>query len=383
MIGVTKLLCGVDSSGDELRYRETVHVRPVVVWNFTRQCNLHCVHCYAEAQSGASPHELSTQEGKALIDDLAQFGVPVLLFSGGEPLVRPDLLELAAYATGRGIRTVVSTNGTLITPDMARGLKDAGIVYAGVSLDGLKDTNDRFRGKKGAFEEALEGIRHCREAGLKAGLRFTITKHNFREVGSIFDLVEEEDIPRLCFYHLVYSGRGSALVDADLAREETREVMDLVFHRARDLHNRGIQKDILTVDNHADGVYLYLQVAKEGPDRAEEVYRFLEWNGGASSGVGIGDIDHLGEVHPDQFWSHYSLGNVRDRSFSQIWQDTSEPLLAGLRDRKSRVKGRCALCRYLNLCGGNFRVRAEAVHGDIWAPDPACYLTDDEIGIAS
>ncbi|MFQ5826662.1 MAG: radical SAM protein [Dehalococcoidia bacterium] len=383
MIGITKLLCNVASSGDDLRYRESVHGRPVVVWNLTRHCNLHCLHCYAEAQGRASPQELSTQEGKALIDDLAGFGVPVLLFSGGEPLIRPDLLELAAHASERGIRAVVSTNGTLITPHMARELKAANIAYVGVSLDGLKETNDRFRGKKGAFQEALAGLRHCREAGLRAGLRFTVTRHNYREIDSIFDLVEEEDIPRLCFYHLVYAGRGSELVAADLSREETRGVMDLIFHRTLDLHRRGISKDILTVDNHADGVYLYLRVKRDGPDRAEKVYRLLEWNGGNSSGVGIAAIDHLGEVHPDQFWRHYSLGNVRNRHFSQIWQDTSEPLLAGLRKRKAMVKGRCARCHYLNLCGGNFRVRAEAVYSDVWAPDPACYLTDEEIGIAS
>jgi radical SAM protein with 4Fe4S-binding SPASM domain len=383
MIGITKLLCGVASSGDELRYRESVHGRPVVVWNLTRQCNLHCLHCYAEAQGRASPQELSTQEGKALIDDLAGFGVPVLLFSGGEPLVRPDLLELAAHASERGIRAVVSTNGTLITPHMALGLKAANIAYVGVSLDGLREINDRFRGKKGAFEEALAGLRNCREAGLRAGLRFTVTKHNYREIDNIFDLVVEEEIPRLCFYHLVYAGRGSELVAADLSPEETRGVMDLIFHRTLDLHRRGIYKDILTVDNHADGIYLYLRVKKDDPNRAEEVYRFLEWNGGNSSGVGIAAIDHLGEVHPDQFWRHYSLGNVRNRNFSQIWQDTSEPLLASLRQRKSLVKERCARCHYLNLCGGNFRVRAEAAFGDVWAPDPACYLTDEEIGIAS
>ena len=121
---------------------------------------------------------------------------------------------------------------------------------------------------------------------------------------------------------------------------------------------------------------------REQPERAAEVYRFLKLNGGNNSGVGIGDIDYEGNVHPDQFWQHYSFGNVRQRSFGEIWEDTSDPVMRGLKNRRAMIKGRCARCQYLELCGGNFRVRAEAVYGDIWAQDPACYLTDKEIGIA-
>jgi radical SAM protein with 4Fe4S-binding SPASM domain len=296
--------------------------------------------------------------------------------------MREDLLELMSLATSRGLRAVISTNGTLITPEMARDMKGAGVVYVGVSLDGLGEAHDRFRGKKGAFEEALRGLANARRAGLKTGIRFTITRFNNSFVPDIFRLLEEEGIDRLCFYHLVYAGRGSQLISWDLTPEERRTTMDLIFDRALDFHGRGLDKDILTVDNHADGVYLYLKMVPQDPVRAQEVYRFLERNGGNSSGQGISAINHLGHVHPDQFWGHYDLGSIRERPFSQIWEDTSDPLLAGLRDRKGRIGGRCARCRFFSLCGGNFRVRAEAVHGDVWAADPACYLTDEEIGIA-
>ncbi|MBW2566803.1 MAG: radical SAM protein, partial [Deltaproteobacteria bacterium] len=329
----------------------------------------------------AFKNELSTDEGKALLDDLAQFGVPVILFSGGEPFVRKDLPELARYAVERGMRAVVSTNGTLITPEKARIFKEIGLSYVGISLDGMEEVNDRFRGVKGAFQGALEGIRNSQEAGIKVGLRFTINKLNVGEIPGIFDLVEELDVPRICFYHLVYAGRGSKMIEEDLSHEETRAVVDLIMERTKDLHDRGKPKEVLTVDNHADGPYLYLRLLKEDPERAKEVLELLKMNEGNSSGRGIGCVSWDGSVHADQFWRHYSFGNVRQRPFSEIWTDTSNDLMKRLKDKKKYVKGRCALCKWLDICAGNFRVRPEAVTGDLWAADPACFLTDKEIGI--
>ncbi|MBI4216102.1 MAG: radical SAM protein [Chloroflexi bacterium] len=393
MIGITKLLCGATSPGDALRYgRDSSRLphellqfshdkRPVVVWNFTRRCNLHCRHCYSESQDQEYPGECSTAEGKAFIDSLAEYKVPVLLFSGGEPFIRPDLFELADYAVKRGLRTVISTNGTLITPALARKAREAGISYVGISLDGLERVNDTFRGSRGAFQMTLEGLRHTREAGVKAGLRFTITRHNVKDIPDIFRLMEEEGIPRLCFYHLAYAGRGSKLVKEDLSHDETRKAVDLIFDKSLELHQRHRDSEVLTVDNHSDAPYLLLRVQREQPARVAAVHRLLKWNGGNSSGVGIGDVDNLGNVHADQFWQHYSFGNIRERKFSDIWEDTSDPLMRGLKKKKLMVKGRCAACAFLEICGGNLRVRAEAVTGDVWAPDPACYLTDEEIGL--
>jgi Fe-coproporphyrin III synthase len=391
MIGISKLYCGTVEPSDALRYgRASAHLpshllqfsrdkRPVVVWNITRRCNLKCVHCYAQAKDISFNNELTTEEGKRLIDDLAGFGAPVLLLSGGEPMVRPDLAELAGYAVQKGMRAVISTNGTLITREKARILKEIGLSYVGISLDGMEAVNDRFRGVAGAYAKALEGIRNCQEAGIKVGLRFTVNKANVTEIPKIFDLLEEMQIPRICFYHLVYAGRGSKLIQDDLSHAETRAAVDLIIDRTQDLHERGKPKEVLTVDNHADGPYLYLRLRREDPERAKGVLELLKMNEGNNSGRGIGCVSWDGEVHADQFWRHYSFGNVRRRPFSTIWTDTSEPLLGKLKEKKRHVKGRCATCRWLDICGGNFRVRAEAVSGDVWAPDPACYLNDDEI----
>jgi 12,18-didecarboxysiroheme deacetylase len=393
MIGISKLYCGTVEPSDALRYGRhsgslpshllqfSADKKPVVVWNVTRRCNLKCVHCYAHAvdQDQMPPDELTTAEGKAVLDDLAEFGAPVILFSGGEPLVRADLPELAAHAVAKGMRAVISTNGTLIRPAVAQELKKIGLSYVGISLDGLAEVNDRFRGVKGAFQRALEGIHACQEAGIKVGLRFTMNRLNAQEIPRIFDLLEEHNIPRVCFYHLVYAGRGSKLIEEDLSHAETRAAVDLIIDRTADLHRRGKPKEVLTVDNHADGPYLYLRMVREGSPKAGEVLELLQMNEGNSSGRGIGCISWDGQVHADQFWRHHSFGNVRQRPFSRIWTDLSDPLMKMLKDKRPFVKGRCATCRWLDVCGGNFRVRAEAATGDLWACDPACYLTDQEI----
>ncbi|HOT51376.1 MAG TPA: 12,18-didecarboxysiroheme deacetylase, partial [Candidatus Hydrogenedentes bacterium] len=355
--------------------------KPIVVWNCTRRCNLRCVHCYSHSQDIEYAEEMSTEEGKRLIDQLADFGAPVILFSGGEPLVRKDLFELIQYATSKKLRAVISTNGTLIKPEVAKRLQDFDLSYVGVSLDGTEEVNDRFRGIEGAFARAVAGIRNCMEAGLKVGLRFTINGRNASEIPAIFDLVEKEGIPRICFYHLVYAGRGSELIKEDLDHEQTRKVVDLIIDRTADLHRRGMPKEVLTVDNHADGVYLYLRMLREDPERAKQVFELLQFNEGNSSGRGIACVSWDGTVHPDQFWRHLALGNVRERSFGEIWTDAGNEFLMKLKDKKKYVTGRCARCKWLDICAGNFRVRAEAVTGDVWAPDPACYLTDEEIGI--
>ncbi|MDD2553409.1 MAG: putative heme d1 biosynthesis radical SAM protein NirJ1 [Desulfotomaculaceae bacterium] len=390
MISVTKLLCNTEYFGDSLRYNQSsvgqVHGAsaghgPVVVWNSTRTCNLKCIHCYSNSESKKYEGELDTREALRFIDHLAEFKVPVILFSGGEPLLREDLMTLAVYAKSKGIRPTISTNGTLLNRELAASLKKLGIGYIGVSLDGIAGNNDRFRGREGAFKAALAGIRSCKEVDQRVGLRFTINKHNYSELNAIFDLIEEENIPRVCFYHLVYSGRGSKMVDEDITREEARQALDLIMERTLDFHRRGITKEILTVDNHADGVYIYLKLKDKDPERAQQVLELLRLNGGNRTGIAIGAVDWYGNVHPDQFTQNHTFGNVRERKFGDIWTDTSHPILAGLKNRKPLLKGRCAACKWLDICNGNFRARAEAVTGDFWESDPACYLSDEEIGL--
>ena len=380
MISISRLLCNAIAPGDDLRYGEDPKP-PIVVWNCTQRCNLRCVHCYARAQDKVYHGELTTEESKVFIQDLSDFGVPVILFSGGEPTLRKDIIELATWAKQLGVRPVLSTNGTLITEQLAEAIAQVGFGEVGISIDGIGAANDRFRGQEGAFEAALSGIRRLKVLEHRVSLRLTITRHNFRELPAIFDLVEREGIDRICFYHLAYAGRASDMQAEDVSHEETREVVDLIIDRTLDLHRRGLDKEVLTVDNHTDAVYVYLKATEEYPDRAPAIMELLRRNGGNSSGLRIAAVDNRGDVHPDQFWWHYSLGNVRQRKFGDIWTDTSEPLLQGLRARKPMLSGRCGRCRYLDICNGNLRVRAEAVHGDIWADDPACYLTDEEIGL--
>lgn len=398
MIGISKLYCGAVEASDVLRYHRksselpsdllqfSKDKKPVVVWNCTQTCNLRCMHCYAGSEAKRYEGELSTDEAKAMIDDLSAFGAPVLLFSGGEPCMRPDVVELMQYAKEHGMRVVISTNGTLITPELAKRFAAVGLSYVGVSVDGARETHDAFRRTPGAFDRALEGIHNAQDAGIKVGLRMTINKLNVADIDAVFDLMEAEGINRACFYHLVYTGRGSSLMDEDLDHDETRAAVRKIMDRTRDWFDRGGAPEVLTVDNHADGPFVYTELLKEDKERAAEVLQLLQWNQGNSTGNGIGCISWDGEVYADQFWRHFSFGNVCDRPFSEIWTDTSRAtpqseLMYRLKDKRPFVTGRCAKCRWLDICGGNFRVRAEAATGDLWGPDPACYLTDEEIGL--
>ena len=391
MIGISKLYCDTVEPSDTLRYSRlsgklpshllqfSKDKKPVVVWNMTRRCNLKCVHCYAQSEDKDYDNELTHEQSLKMIDDLAEFGVPVLLFSGGEPLIHPRLVEYAEYAVKKGMRAVISTNGTLITREKAETLKKIGLSYVGISIDGLEDTHNKFRGVNNAYKKAMEAVKNCQAAGIKVGLRFTINKRNVDDIPGMFDILDKMNIPRACFYHLVYSGRGSEIAKEDLTHQETRETLDLIMKRTKELHDQGKPKEILTVDNHADGPYLYLKLLKEDPERAAEVLELLEMNEGNNSGRGIGCISWDGEVYPDQFWREKSLGNIKTRPFSEIWTDSSNEFLMKMKEKKKHVKGRCAECKWLDICAGNFRARGESVAGDPWDADPACYLTDEEI----
>jgi radical SAM protein with 4Fe4S-binding SPASM domain len=397
MINISKLYCGEVTPGDWLRYgmkgagerpgevvpQKASERRPIVVWNITRNCNLRCVHCYNDSGPGKVCNDATSEEAKTVLDDLAAFGVPSVLFSGGEPLMRHDLFELIAHAGGKGLRTVISTNGTLITKSAAAMIKDRGVSYVGISLDGVGEINDKFRGVSGAFQKAVTGIKNCQDAGIRIGLRLTLTRRNVEDLAALFDFFDANNIERACFYHLVPSGRGGAISSEDLSHAQSRQAIEMIMARTKAFKAAGKKTDILTVDNHVDGVYLYRKLLQENPAKAENVWKLLTWNGGGlnSSGVGIGCIDFNGKVHADQFWGHYDLGDIREKPFSKIWSNPDEPLLKGLRNRRAYVKGRCRLCRYFDACGGSLRVRADLHFGDPWAPDPACYLTDEEIGL--
>lgn len=392
MIGISRLYCSTVEASDPLRYGRlsdrlpshllqfSADARPVVVLNLTRACNLRCAHCYAACDSGPEENELTGPEVRTLLEDLAGFGSPVVLFSGGEPLARPDCMELLACAKQLGLRTVLSTNGTLIDEARAARLGEIGVSYVGISLDAVQpDRNDAFRGKPGAFQAALEGLRHARTAGLKVGLRFTIHAGNVGDVPGVFDLAEREGIGRICFYHLVPTGRGVDLQASLLPNERTRQAVESIMDRTRQLHEAGKAVEVLTVDNHADAGLLLMRLQQQDPARAEVAWQLLRMNGGNGSGRRIGCVSWDGSVHPDQFWRSQVLGNVRDRPFSELWADDGIELLRQLRNRREHLDCRCLDCRFLEVCNGNLRARAEAAGNGTWGDDPACYLTDAEI----
>jgi Fe-coproporphyrin III synthase len=354
---------------------------PVVIWNLIRRCNLTCMHCYSISADRDFPGELSTEEVYTVMDDLKAFGVPVLIFSGGEPLLRPDIFEISQRAKAMGFYVGLSTNGTLIDTDRIEPIATVGYNYIGISIDGMRETHDRFRRLQGAFDASMRGIRLCRAHGIKVGLRFTMTQGNAHELPQLLQLMEDERIDKFYLSHLNYAGRGNVNRKHDAFLETTRSAMDLLFDTAWRYETEGRKKEFVTGNNDADGVYLLLWVKRRFPERVAHMRAKLAQWGGNSSGVNIANIDNLGNVHPDTFWWHYNLGNVRTRPFSRIWPDTSDPLLAGLKARPRTLKGRCGQCCYFDICGGNTRVRAYQLTGDPWAEDPACYLRDEEIGV--
>ncbi len=355
---------------------------PVVIWNLIRRCNLMCKHCYSISGDVDFPGELSTQEVFTVMDDLKAFGVPVLILSGGEPLLRRDIFEISRRAKEMGFYVGLSTNGTLINVHNIADIAAIGYDYVGISLDGLKETHDKFRRRIGGFDEALAGLRLCRDHGIKVGMRFTATMDNAHELEALLDLAEAERIDKFYLSHLVYAGRGNKNRGDDARRELTRQVMDLMFERAYADATAGGMREFVTGNNDADGVYLLFWVREKFPHLEEHIRAKLAQWGGNSSGVNIANIDNLGNVHPDTFWWHYSLGNVKERAFSKIWPDTSDPVMAGLKAKPRTISGRCGACTYFDVCGGNTRVRAMQLTGDPWAEDPACYLSDEEIGVS-
>jgi len=354
---------------------------PVVIWNLIRRCNLTCKHCYSISADKDFPGELSRDEVFTVMDDLKSFRVPVLILSGGEPLLRPDIFEIAHRAKAQGFYVGLSTNGTLIDSGNIERIAKTDFNYVGISLDGILETHDKFRRMKGAFDKSLNAIRLCRDLGLKVGVRFTMTQDNAHDLPALLKLVEDEGVDRFYFSHLNYAGRGNTNRKSDAHFQMTRAAMDLLFDTCWRYQEKGLSKEFTTGNNDADGVYLLFWVRKHFPQAEAHIRAKLEQWGGNSSGVNVANIDNLGNVHPDTMWWHHNLGNVRERPFSEIWQDTSDPVMAGLKARPRKVHGRCGACSQFSICGGNTRVRAQQTSGDPWAEDPGCYLTDEEIGI--
>ena len=355
---------------------------PVVIWNLIRRCNLACKHCYSISGDVDFPNELSTPEVFHVMDDLKAFGVPVLILSGGEPLMRHDIFDISSRAKAMKFYVGLSTNGTLINRETADRISEIGYDYVGISLDGIGETHDGFRGKQGAYQESIDALRLLRDRGIKVGVRFTMTEGNAAELPRMLDLVEHEGFTKFYLSHLVYAGRGNKNRGQDAIWQTTRDAMDMVIERAWRWTQAGRDIEIVTGNNDADAVYLLRWAARTVPHAVEALRAKLVRWGGNSSGVNIANIDNLGNVHPDTMWWHHTIGNVKERPFSAIWPDVSDPIMAGLKKKPREIGGRCGACAHFEICGGNTRVRALRITGNPWAEDPGCYLTDEEIGLA-
>ena len=359
-------------------------VKPVVIWNLTRRCNLRCRHCYTTSADVAFPGELTHEQACSVLQDLSGFAVPALILSGGEPLARFDFFRLAERARALKFRHLsLSTNGTRLDAEAARRVADLGFDYVGISLDGIGSTNDWFRGVDGAFAAALSGLRTCKALGVKVGLRFTLTEDNADQLPDMLSLCNSEGVDKFYLSHLVYAGRGDKHRGEDAAHSRTRAAMDLLIEQAWAAVAAERPFDIVTGNNDADAVYLLRWIeGRHGAEQAAHVRAHLEAWGGNSSGVGVANIDPQGKVHPDTYWSDYTIGNVKTTPFSALWTG-ADPMLATLRQRPRPLKGRCGACSYKTVCGGNTRIRALQLTGDPWEEDPACYLGNAEIGIDS
>ena len=351
---------------------------PVVIWNLIRRCNLTCKHCYTTSADIDFPGELTTPEIYQVMDDLKAFKVPVLILSGGEPLLHPDIFAISQRAKDMGFYVALSSNGTLISEQNIQQIANINYQYIGVSLDGMEQTHDQFRKKQGSFADSIKGIRLCRQHGIKAGIRFTLTQDNVEDFPAMLKLMDDEDIDKFYLSHLNYGGRGNKNRKDDAVFQMTRDVMDQLYEACLNWEKEGIAREIVTGNNDADAVYFLHWVRKHFPEQATPIEAKLEQWGGNASGVNVANIDNLGNVHPDTFWWHYNLGNIKERPFSTIWQDKSDPLMAGLKQIPRPLKGRCGNCHYQKICNGNTRVRAHQTTNDFWAEDPGCYLTSIE-----
>jgi radical SAM protein with 4Fe4S-binding SPASM domain len=377
MINISKLYCGQPGQSDDLRYGRADSFGPIVVYNCTGRCNLKCLHCYSSSTSNLHNNELTANQAKQLLSDLTEVNCPVVLFSGGEPFLRKDIFELLKEAQQLGLQVVLSTNGTLIDRTIANKLADAGASYIGISLDGPEQFHDKFRQTLGCFKEAVAGIENCRKAGLRTGLRFTITKENFQQIPAVFDIAASLSVRRVCFYHLIRAGRA---VDCQSPTpEQTRRTIDTIIERTDDLVQKDLVDEVLTVGNHADGPYLLLKMQKEKKKNFNRAKDLLLNAGGNKIGEKIVCIRWDGRVHPDQFWRNYSAGNVRDKSFKQIWENANDPVLKKLRNKSKFADKRCLTCKWFPLCKGNFRFLGTETEIENWLNEPPCYLTDDEI----
>ncbi len=354
--------------------KERVLDGSIAIWNFTNRCNLSCLHCYSKSTLDEID-TLTTAQIKKTILEMKDTGVKFIIFSGGEPLTREDLFEIADFCKKNSIITYLSSNGLYFTKGNVQKIVNA-FNYVGISIDGDEPTHDYFRGLKGAFKETLKAVKIANATGAKVGIRFTITKDTINSLEYIFDLAEKENIPKIYISHLVYSGRGLDNLNMDLTKEQRRKAVVFILNKAFEYYETGKEIEIVTGNMEMDAVIFYNMFISKYPQLKEKIReRLVKW-GGNSAGRKLLNINSEGDVRPDPFFP-LIVGNILKQDFRDIWQ--SSELLDKLRIHpRTQINGICTRCKQLDICNGGSRARAYAVSGDIWAEDPSCYLTKQE-----
>lgn len=362
------------SHANKIRFSQE-HQKPVVVWNVNEHCNMTCPHCYASAKiKRKEVQEISTQEAEKILYELKNYDAKILIFSGGEPLLRKDLFYLIEKANKLGFLCHLSTNGVLISEKVAAMLKNLNIQYVGISVDGLPDFNDSYRGLPNAFKKAFLAFDYLKKYQLKTGLRMTISKKNKDQLFPLLEYALRYNIDRFYISHLLYSGRGKDVLRDDLEPEESKTIIWKVFEVADELIKKKYPIKIVSGGNDVDGALLYLYIKeKYGENEAHKIKSILEKRRGNTAGEKIINIDHLGNVHPDQFWRSYTAGNLLNTPLETI---LSDELFQKLKIREQYLY-ECKDCEFLMMCRGSHRERALSVYNDLWARDPACYLYEN------
>ncbi|OIP53375.1 MAG: radical SAM/SPASM domain-containing protein [Helicobacteraceae bacterium CG2_30_36_10] len=346
----------------------------IAIWNFTNRCNLSCMHCYSKSTLD-EVDTLTTQQIKKTILEMKTSGIKFIIFSGGEPLTRKDLFEIADFCKNNGIITYLSSNGLYFTKGNIQKIVDT-FNYVGVSIDGNEETHDHFRGLKGAFRETLKAVLLANATGAKVGIRFTMTKETIDSLEYIFELAEKHNIPKIYISHLVYSGRGLDNLEMDLTKEQRRKAVEFILNKAFDYYETGRDIEIVTGNMEMDAILFLKKFASKYPELKEIMRKRLVSWGGNSAGRKLVNINSEGDVKPDPFFP-LSVGNIIEQDFGEIWKNSE--LLNQLRIHpRTHVSGICSDCEQIDICNGGSRPRAHAITGDLWSEDPSCYLTKQE-----
>ncbi|RUM75101.1 MAG: radical SAM/SPASM domain-containing protein [Sulfurovum sp.] len=348
----------------------------IAIWNFTNRCNLSCLHCYSKADLDAVD-TLTTDDIMDTLPKLKANGIKFLIFSGGEPLTRKDIYEIAAQCKALGIVTYLSTNGLYVKKSNAKQILDT-FDYIGISIDGSEEVHDRFRGLEGSFKESMKAVDLLNSYGqTKVGIRFTLTKDTYDDLQFIFELAQRHHIPKIYISHLVYSGRGLENLEMDLSKEQRIKAVNYIIDKAFEYYENGTDIEIVTGNMEMDAILFYDRFVLKYPQYTEQMkQRLVEW-GGNAAGRKLLNIDSEGYVKPDPFFP-VNVGNILNQDFSDIWTKEPTALLKQLRVHPRVLEGKCKNCRYLNICNGGSRSRAYAIYGDMWAEDPSCYLSEDK-----